>query len=157
MRAYSLTVVKVLYCLSLVALAGGVSSGAKAPGANAPCKTNDNCSSGYQCLRGTTATSDLFCCKDKNNCGPAGSGVDGRAMDSGSVLDGPSSKGGAMDVSGNGGAGGIGMESGNAGAGGSGGDIPTGGATGVDAFVTGGAGAGGADVPMATGGTSTGG
>jgi hypothetical protein len=62
MRAYSLAVAKVLYCLSLTALAGCVSSGAKAPGANAPCKTTDGCPSGYQCLPATTGASGLFCC-----------------------------------------------------------------------------------------------
>src|SRR5664279_4142851 len=99
MRAYSVTVVKVLYCLSLAALAGCVSSGAKAPGANAPCKTDDGCPSGYQCFRATTGASGLFCCKDKTSCGPTGSGgAGGGGIDGAIALDGPSSKGGAIDV-----------------------------------------------------------
>src|SRR5664279_2731469 len=101
MRAYSVTVVKVLYCLSLAALADCVSSGAKPPGANAPCKTDDGCPSGYQCLAVTTGAPGLFCCKDKNNCGSAGSGgAGGASLDGAIVPDGPSSKGGAGGVSG---------------------------------------------------------
>src|SRR6266542_2476685 len=105
MRAYSVTVVNVLYCLSLAALAGCVSSGAKPPGANAPCKTTDGCPSGYQCLAATTGASGLFCCKDKNSCGPGGSGGAGGArLDGAIVPDGPSSKGGAGGVGGEGGS-----------------------------------------------------
>ena len=115
MRAYSMTAAKVLCCLSLVALAGCVSSGAKPPGANAPCKTSDGCPSGYQCLPATTGAAGLFCCKDKNNCGPSGSGGAG-----GSGIDGPLSKGG--DAGSNGGTGGTGGISGELG--GSGADAP---------------------------------
>jgi hypothetical protein len=150
MRAYSLTVVKVLYCLSLAALSGCVSSGAKAPGANAPCKTDDGCPSEYQCLLATTGASGLFCCKDSNSCGPAGQvDASGSAIDGAMVLDGPSSKGGAIDVASGGGSGGTGIDGGNAGASGSGG-------SGIE-VNTGGGGTGGANAPMATGGTSAGG
>jgi len=139
MRAYSVTIVKVFYCLCLTALAGCVSSGAKPPAVNAPCKSDDGCPSGYQCLRATTGASGLFCCKDKNNCGP------GATLDGAVVLDGPSSKGGAMDVVSSGGGGGI------AGAGGAGGSGD------IDALASGGAAGEGDDAPMATGGTSAGG
>jgi hypothetical protein len=99
---------------------------------------------------------------DKTICGPSGSGgagggaIDGPgpAIDGTIALDGPSSKGGAIDLASGGGAGGFGIDSGNAGAGGiSGtGGIAAGGAASVDAIAT-----GGADAPMATGGTSAGG
>jgi len=107
MRAYSVTIVKVFYCLSLAALAGCVSSGAKSPGDNASCKTSDGCPSGYQCLTATTGASGLFCCKDNSSCGPSGSGGLGGGLDGAIVLDGPTSKGGAMDVASSGGAGGV--------------------------------------------------
>ncbi len=73
MRVYDSNMTRVLYCLSLAALAGCFSKGATPPGANASCKTNDGCPSGYQCLPATAGSAGLFCCKDKNNCGPAGS------------------------------------------------------------------------------------
>ena len=168
MRANSMTISRVLVCISLAILAGCFSSGVTPPGANAPCKTNDNCPSGYQCLPATTgASGSLFCCKDTHSCGPVGSGgAGGGAIDGSIISDGSSAKGGAMDVASSGGAGGIGLDDaqagaggggGNAGAGGGGGSstIAAGGANGVDALVTGGA--GGTDAPMATGGTSTGG
>jgi hypothetical protein len=151
MRAYSLNVVRILYCLSLAALAGCVSSGAKAPGANAPCKTDDGCPSGYQCLPATTGASGMFCCKDKTSCGSAGSGgAGGSAIDGAIVPDGPTSKGGAIDVASGGGAGGLGIDA--AGGGGGGG-------IGIDGGIAGAGGGGGSpiDVNMGVGGTGGGG
>lgn len=106
MRINSVTVSKVLCCLSLVTLAGCFSSGATPPAANTPCQTSDGCPSGYQCLSATNGGTGRFCCKEKNNCGPAGSGgssggsQDGAGHGSGGTIstDGPSSKGGATNV-----------------------------------------------------------
>lgn len=138
MRAYSLTVAKVLGCMSLAVLAGCFSIGATPPGANAPCATNDSCPSGYQCLSGKMGVSGTFCCKDKNSCGPTGSGGAGGGGIDGSIIpDGPASKGGAIDVASAGGTGGRGIDSGNAGAGGSGG-LAAGGAESTGGITDGG-------------------
>src|SRR5664279_2279996 len=146
MRAYSVTVVKVLYCLSLAALAGCVSSGAKPPGANAPCKTDDGCPSGYQCLPATTGAPGSFCCKDKNSCGSTGTGgAGGTGIDGAIVLDGPSSKGGAgggidrFSAGGGTGSGEIGR---------TGGIVGAGGLAGTGGVLMGGS--PGVDVPLAT-------
>ncbi len=128
MRTYLVTIPRVFCVLSFLfgaALTGCVSSGARAPGANEPCTTSDNCAPGYQCLGATTGAK--FCCKDPNNCGPSGSGDGGGAAKDGTVnTDGPSSKGGALDVASAGGAGGSAIVDG--GSGGAGGGI-TGGNT----------------------------
>ena len=136
MRAYCLTVVKVFFCLSLAAVAGCVSSGAKPPAANAPCKTTDDCPSAYQCFLATTGASGLFCCQDKNSCGPSSSGGEGGARIDGAIVsDGPSSKGGVS---------GTGIDNDHVGAGGIGGTGD------IDAVASGGE--GGADTPIAAGG-----
>jgi len=146
MRTHSMTVSKFLGCLSLVTLAGCFAGGATPPGANAPCKTNDNCPSGYQCLLPTSSVGTArFCCKNSSSCGPAvgsgGSGgviVDGSGLASGGVIgtDGSSANGGATDGASSGGAGSSG--SGDSGNGGAGGGIFVTGGT-----IVGGIGAGG--------------
>ena len=158
MRTYSVTTSRVfcvltfLSFLSSAALTGCLSSGATPPGANAPCKINDDCPSGYQCRAATNgALGGPFCCKDKNNCGPAGSGGSGGgALDGGgsgidgiAAMDGPSSKGGALDVPSSGGAGGSVIVDG--GSGGAGGGITV-----VGGSTSGGGTAGG----LATGGVA---
>lgn len=156
MRAYARTVAKVLGCVSLAVLAGCFSSPATAPGANAPCATNDGCPSGYQCLTATTGASGRFCCKDKNSCGPAGSGgAGGSGMDGSIIPDGPSSKDSASEVASTGGAGGRGIDGGNPGEGGSG-SGEGGGTGGGGAESTGGRGAGSGGV-NGTGGIEGGG
>jgi len=158
MRTYSVTTSRVfcvltfLSFLSSAALTGCLSSGATPPGANAPCKINDDCPSGYQCRAATNgALGGPFCCKDKNNCGPAGSGGSGGgSLDGGgsgidgiAAMDGPSSKGGALDVASSGGAGGSVIVDG--GSGGAGGGITV-----VGGSASGGGTAGG----LATGGVA---
>ena len=57
MRTYLVTIPRVFCVLSFLssaALTGCLSSGAKPPGANAPCTTDDNCPSGYQCFSSTS-------------------------------------------------------------------------------------------------------
>ena len=152
MRAYS----SVLCCLSLAVLGGCFSSGATPPGANAPCKTSDSCPSGYQCLSATNGGS--FCCKDKNSCGPlgsggAGGGIDGPGSpkDGTSIMDGPSQREDAMDVASAGGSGGTTVLDG--GSGGGGGGIDVGGGSTGRGGAAGGFGSGGAT----TGGNGSGG
>jgi alpha-tubulin suppressor-like RCC1 family protein len=170
MRTYLVTISRVFCVFSLAALTGCLSSGATPPGANAPCATNDDCPSGYQCFSPTNASpGKLFCCKDKNSCGPAGSGgasggvIDGGGAASGGAIamDGPSSRGGAVDVASAGGAGGsITLDGGLAGAGG--GIVLAGGST-SSGGITGGLASGGtagslpASGGILTGGTGSGG
>jgi hypothetical protein len=160
MRTYSMVLSRVLCCLSLASLAGCFSSGAKPPGANAPCQTNDNCPSGYQCLPPTNGGAGRFCCKDKNSCGAvglggaSGAGVDGPSSASGGTVatDGPSSKGGATDVVSGGGAGGNGI--GDSGFGGTGGGITVAGGNTSGGGTAGGLSSGGG---VAGGGLASGG
>lgn len=156
MRTHSSPAWKTLGCLPLLALLGCVGGGATPPGANAPCTSDDNCPSGYQCL---TASNGLgsFCCKDRNSCGPSGTGGSGGSHDGpgpspdGALVD-SARKDGALDVSSAGGTtsvdvggtggngfGGIGGQGGTAG--------ESGGSGGAGGIVAGGAG-GSIDAPI---------
>jgi hypothetical protein len=165
MRTYLVTISRVFCVFSLAALTGCLSSGATPPGANAPCSINDDCPSGYQCISPANASpGKLFCCKDKNSCGPTGSGgASGGAIDGGGAasggaiaIDGPSSKGGAVDVASAGGASGsITLDGGLAGAGG--GIVLAGGSTSSGGIAGGLASGGSTGGPPASGGVLIGG
>ena len=125
MHTYPMMLSRVLSCLSLVTLTGCFSAGAKPPGANAPCSTNDSCPTGYKCYQATLVASGKFCCKDSTACGPVASGgtsAGGGSAKGGQSGDAASSSGGRIVADGSlydGGAGG-GTDSGGSG-GGSGG------------------------------------
>lgn len=163
MRTYPLVFPWVLPCLLLAALAGCLPKGATPPGANASCKTADNCPSGYQCLPATAGYSGLFCCKDAKSCGVGvdaatlvGSGVGGSgdastfgdayvATSKGKDATDASTQIGGSGGSGNGGSSGSGGSSGNGGSGGE-----SGGASAVSG-AGGGTGSGGSGATVASG------
>ncbi len=168
MRAYSKTVSTFLWCVSWVALTGCFSTAVTPPAPNSPCNATDGCPHGYQCFPATTGASGMFCCKDKNSCGPAG--LDSSIKDTAIALDGAGGAGGVdsptvvdfgvdMPV-GAGGSGGMATATGGSsatdGAAATGGTIATGGITGSGGIGVGGGDAptvdSGVDLPMATGG-----
>jgi len=163
MRAYSKTVSTFLGCVSWAALTGCFSTAVTPPAPNSPCSSTDGCPHGYQCFPATTDASGMFCCKDKNSCGSAGS-------DGSIALDGAGGAGGVdtptvdfgVDMSfGAGGSGGMATDTGvlpaTDGAAATGGAIATGGITGTGGIGVGGSYAptvdSGVDMPLATGGT----
>jgi hypothetical protein len=163
MRTYLPAVSWVLSRLFLATLAGCIPKGATPPGANASCKTSDNCPSGYQCLAATTGSSGPFCCKDAKSCGVSGdaaSSGSGGAREAGTG-DGAPQNGGSGGISG--GSGGSALTSvnggstiGSGGGGGNGGTSTTGSGGGSGGTSAVGSGSGGTSaVGSGSGGSGT--